>query len=371
MQLSIETVNDSSKLSFVRRGSLRLLSWTVLTISGFPLINVAAASAADTAPLFSSTEALEVTITAPLDRIMSARSEDEEHESTLTYVNEDAENVELTVNVRVRGKFRARHDICDFAPLRLNFKKKQVKGTLFEDQDKVKLVTHCENSGAEHEQNVLKEYLTYQFLAKLTDLSFRTRLLRVTYIDSDGEHQTRTKYGFIIEHEDDLAERLDAHLAMVKSATMDNLDAAQGNLFAVFSYFIGNTDFSAQLGPKEEYCCHNAVLLTRDPGIYLPVPYDFDLSGMVDAPYAAPNPKYDIKRVTDRLYRGLCRDIDTLPDTLRQFVDLRETFETMVDEQDGLRLREKAVMKGFIDDFYDDIKNDKLIERNLIQNCQS
>ena len=363
-------MNDSSKLSFTRRFTPRLWILTAAAICLFPLPGSNPAYAGDTAPLFVDSHPLEVTINAPFDKIMRERSEDDEHEGTLVYTDANGESVELTVNVRVRGKFRARHDICDFAPLRLNFKKKQVKDTLFDDQDKVKLVTHCENKGAEHEQNVLKEYLAYRFLHTLSDLSFQTRLLRVTYVDSDSD-RSRTKYGFIVEHEDELAKRVDADIAMVKSAEIDHLDVEQTNLFAVHAYFIGNTDFSAQLGPKEEFCCHNAVLLTREPGVYLPVPYDFDLSGIVDAPYAAPNPKYGIKRVTDRLYRGLCRDIDSLPATLQMFTDNRDEFESMIDNLDGLMRRTRVEVKDFIDDFYKDIRDEASVERKLIETCSS
>lgn len=345
--------------------------WTRAWLAGFPilLIPVASAVAQNVAPLFTDTELLEVTITAPFEQIMDVRSEDAEHAGSLQYTETDGSEKSLVLQVRVRGKYRARKEVCDFAPLRLNFKKKEVRDTVFDGQNKVKLVTHCENAGSSHEQYIIKEYLTYQFLQAMTDLSFHTRLLRITYVDSESRSKTRTKYGFIIEHESDLSDRLDLALAQQKSVEIEQLEPLQTNLFTVFAYFIGNTDFSATLGPSKEFCCHNAVLLEPEPGLILPVPYDFDLAGMVDAPYAAPNPKYEIDEVTDRLYRGLCRDTHLLEQTLQMFTEKRPVFHSLVDEQQELRSGHKRKMKRYIDEFYRTIRDPKLIERKLIRTC--
>ena len=43
------------------------------------------------------------------------------------------------------------------------------------------------------------------------------------------------------------------------------------------------------------------------PGALLaPVPYDFDFSGLVDAPYAGPPEGIPVETVRDRIYRGYC-----------------------------------------------------------------
>ncbi|NIP93601.1 MAG: hypothetical protein GWN18_19895, partial [Thermoplasmata archaeon] len=70
---------------------------------------------------------------------------------------------------------------CEFPPLRLNFKKGQLDETLFDGQDKVKLVTHCRN-GDRYEQNVVKEYLVYRLYNVLTPLGFQVRMAHITYV---------------------------------------------------------------------------------------------------------------------------------------------------------------------------------------------
>jgi hypothetical protein len=72
---------------------------------------------------------------------------------------------------------------------------------------------------------------------------------------------------------------------------------------------IGNLDWSMRAGPAGEGCCHNGRLLavSRQPGIQvMPVPYDFDFSGLVSAPYAEAPAELKVSSVRQRLYRGYC-----------------------------------------------------------------
>ena len=347
--------------------------WTRCQSAVFPLISAillpAPAVAADTTPLFSNDWLIEATIEAPFNNIMRKRSEDIELEGMFNYSLPEGNQQQLNVKVRVRGKFRARKEVCDFAPLRLNFKKKQVKGTEFRGQDKLKLVTHCDNSGKKQDQLVLKEYLTYRFLAALTDNSFRTRLLRITYVDSAGRSKTRTKYAFLIEHKDQLADRVHARLAKVEAIEFDELDHIQTNLVTVFSYFIGNTDFSAVRGPNEGFCCHNILLLEQTPGLKLPIPYDFDFSGMVNAPYAAPNPRFHITTVKTRLYRGLCRNNELLESTFALFQTNRDAFYALIESLEGLSNKSKKAMTGYVNNFYKDLDNNAQVDRKFVTRC--
>ena len=339
----------------------------------FPLLVAAllpaGAAAVDTTPLFANDWLIEATIEAPFDDIMHERSEDIEPEGSFIYSQPDGTQKQLDIKVRIRGKFRARKDICDFAPLRLNFKKKQVDGTEFQGQDKLKLVTHCDNTGKKQDQLVLKEFLTYRFLAAMTDNSFRTRLLRITYVDSTGRSKTRTKYAFLIEHKDHLAERIDARLAKVEAIQFDELNHVQTNLLTVFSFFIGNTDFSAVRGPNEGFCCHNVLLLEQTPGLKLPIPYDFDFSGMVNAPYAAPNPRFRITTVQTRLYRGLCRNNALLESTFDLFQDNRDNIYAMINTLEGLSKKSNRAMTGYVKDFYKVLDNDGKVNKKFLTKC--
>ena len=146
------------------------------------VLSLRVATADSPGPLFQGDEPLRVTITAPLSALLRARPEAPEFKGVFSYREPSGTPVELDIQVRARGNFRLR--ICHFPLLHLNFRKSQVEGTLLDHQNKLKMVVHCKDSGR-YDQMVLREYLAYRLLNALTDLSFRVRLLQVTYVDSD------------------------------------------------------------------------------------------------------------------------------------------------------------------------------------------
>ena len=160
---------------------------TFLALSQVCVGMSSAASARDADPLFTKNSILDATLVAPLDRIMQQRDSDEEFPGTFELVLEDGSALQVPVQVRTRGNYRRRKDICLFAPLRLNYKKSEVTDTSLDNQDKVKLVTHCQDRSTSYEQAVIKEYLVYRMLNVLSDISFRVRLLRISYVDSDSD----------------------------------------------------------------------------------------------------------------------------------------------------------------------------------------
>lgn len=351
------------------------LVWTRRRLTVFPLLlallPLSSAFADHSTPLFSDDSIIKVSIRAPFSDIMRQRSEDFEPEGTFEYKDDSGEKKTFDIKVRSRGHFRARPDVCDFTPLRLNFKKKQVAGTEFEGQDKLKLVTHCELDGRHQEQLVLREYLAYRFYATLTDDAFRVRLLEVTYRDSNRRMKRKTRYAFLLETKDQVAKRTHIRFANVSSLKFDQLDQERTNLVTVFSYFIGNTDFSAIRGPKDEHCCHNVMLLTNKTGYFVPVPFDFDFSGIVDAPYAAPNPRFELSSVRERLYRGLCRNNELLPATLALFNENRGEIQALVDNLDALGGQTRKKLNNYIADFYKTIEEESMVEQEFLTECSS
>jgi hypothetical protein len=323
-------------------------------------------------PLFASQETLKVRIEAPFSTLMRERSDTEYVDGTLSYTDASGNEQLLDLKLRARGKYRMQRSTCDLPPVRLNFRKKQVMGTEFAGQDKLKLVTHCENRGTRYEQGVLKEYLAYKFLNALTPLSFGARLLHVDYVDTE-RGETDTRYSFVIEDDDRLAERIGAEPVKLPRLSYEGLNGQYANLVAVFEFMIGNTDFSMVVGARNDNCCHNTVPFSIEgegEGNYV-IPYDFDFAGLVNASYAKPNPKLPITRVVQRLYRGLCVHNSHLDGTLQQFQDKREVFREMVSSLEGLddKTRERALQ--YIDGFYKIIDDDSSVQRHLVRKCLS
>jgi hypothetical protein len=322
-----------------------------------------------TRPLFISDSTLAITIEGPFSTIMRNRDEAEEFPATLKYSNAEGAEHQLDIQLRARGKFRRKRDICSFAPLRVNFQKKQAEGTVFAGQDKIKLVTDCQSSSSNFQQYVLKEYLAYKILNLMTDRSFSTRLLRVTYVNSDKKGNPRESYAFFIEEREHIADRLGMELVKIKKTNYSALDSAHTNFINLYEYFIGNTDYSLVLGPAESNCCHNAVLFQQGENPYISIPYDFDHAGLVDAPYAAPNPKFRIKRVTQRLYRGRCANNPQLDSSVQQFIDRRDDINRLVQELDGFEKRSIKRTMSYIDAFYKVATNPKSVQKKIVKKC--
>jgi len=162
---------------------------------------------AESAPLFASHEPLAFTLRTDIQWLRDERSDEEEVAGTVTLMGADGTESVLPVDVRARGEFRRMKRNCNFPPLRLDFPKSEMEGTVFEGQDKVKLVTPCHDSRDNYQDYVYLEYLAYRVYNLRTPLSNRVRLVEITYEDIEDDYDTRTKYGFLIEADEEMAAR--------------------------------------------------------------------------------------------------------------------------------------------------------------------
>jgi hypothetical protein len=270
-----------------------LIAFGILAAAG------SAQAAQPAKPLFADDQLIHVTIKGSISQLAS--SEDRSH-SVPTTVSIGAET--LPAQLSPRGITRLRKETCDFPPIRVDFTGDPPASSMFAGQNRLKLVTHCQ-SNASFQQYVLLEYAAYRLYNLLSPMSFRARLAQVDYVENSGRTLT-SRLGFFIEDLSDVAKRNDMKEAQVGAriqvATLNPPDAAR---FAVFQYMISNLDWAMQAGPAGDACCHNSRLIspTGSPP-YSTVPYDFDYSGFVDAPYAVPPEGISVSSVKVRRYRG-------------------------------------------------------------------
>jgi len=338
------------------------------TVTMFVFLAASAWAETGNAPdaLFQSDETLQVTITAPLTSLVKERPKEDYLPGIFQFTEADGSVVDLDLRIRTRGHFR--HRTCDFPPLRLNFKKSQTDGTLFDKQNIMKLVVHCENSN-KYEQIVLREFLAYRIFNAITDLSFRVRLLRVTYVDSEEQRKQQTYYAYLIEHKKRLAKRHDRKEEIIERATIGSIQSDQLNLTSIFELLIGNTDFSPIAGAPGDMCCHNYVLFGNSVDPLVAIPYDFDQSGIVNAPYAAPSPNFRIRNVRTRLYRGRCVNNEHVPASLQKFRDGRDAIYAVIDAQEGLTSSTRKSVVKYIDKFYKLIDDPSDVDKHIISKC--
>lgn len=289
-------------------------------------------------PLFEDHAVLDVTLRGPLGSVFDDTEDRAEREFVIQF-NGD----ERPVEVRVRGNSRVR--VCEFPPLRLNFRQADVAQTVFDGQDKLKLVTHCRNQDRA-EQDLLEEYVAFRIFNVLTDLSFRVRLMRISYVDTDGklEDKGSHRFAFVLETVEQLAARMGAQPVTMEGVPKRRHDLERAALVYVYQYLIANTDWGLVKADYDEGCCHNIELFEID-GIVVIVPYDLDLAGLVNARYAFPDRTLRIKKVTQRLYRGLCTDRSILGAALDEVIARETEIARVLKETPGLTddNREKAI----------------------------
>lgn len=312
---------------------------------------------------------LDVTIEGPFTTIMRERKLDEDQPAVLTYNDAEAGEVRVELGVRTRGRFRRQSKVCRWAPLRLNFKKSTVENTEFAGADKMKLVTHCRDKSKAYTQALLSEYLAYRILNTVTDASFRVRLLRVTYIDTDKRDREHTELAFIIEHKSQLAKRIGRDLNETKATEIELLDGRHTNLTSIYQFLIGNTDFSPIRAAPGEPCCHNYMLFGSEAGHILPIPYDFDMSGIVDAPHAEPNERFDLHSVRQRLYRGRCDNNEHVAASVQAFLHKKKAIYDLVNGNELYEPRTRDKTLRFLNDFYATISDPKRVQEKLIDTC--
>ncbi|NJK98032.1 MAG: hypothetical protein HC905_26785 [Bacteroidales bacterium] len=134
--------------------------------------------------LFCSENIIDLQLELYFDSLLAGgTSEELRYQAILkTIVNKKTDKT-FNIKLSKRGHFRKFPNICDFPPLRIHFKEKEVVGTEFEGLKKIKIVTHCQNNDSAFDQYVVQEYLIYKAYNLLTEHSFRVRLARIRYVD--------------------------------------------------------------------------------------------------------------------------------------------------------------------------------------------
>ena len=314
-----------------------------------------ASSTAIAEPLFDGDAVMNIRIEGPLSELF-----DDEHPAPRDFML-TASASSYPVRIDTYGKSRRR--VCHFPLLRVVFEEATplLEGNAPAERT-IRLVTRCKNTqGAE--VNLAEEYIAYRILNLLTDFSYRVRLLRVGYRDASSDGKAETAHAFAVESEHALARRLGGDLLNLNALPKARLDESHAALVYVFQYLIGNTDWSLVTAHEDTYCCHNGQLMQKEGSIVF-LPYDFDISGLVNPPYARPDPSLRIKRVTRRLYRGYCGPTEALRAALDRVTVRREAILDLVRQAPLLSSRARERDIRYLESFFREAQDpEKLLEK--------
>lgn len=249
--------------------------------------------------------------------------------SMLAYRLPDGSWDSLEISAHARGNWRRAN--CFLTPVMIKIKKSAAKGTPFEGNKEMKLVLPCRENEPGQDY-VLKEYMAYKIYEAISPFHFKTRRLSIEMTDEKGKRSKSYQVeGFLIEDIDQVASRHGANKMKrnVHPLEQDDEVSIQNDLF---QYMIGNTDFSSAYQ-------HNEKLLFLEGRKAIPLPYDFDMCGLVNADYAVVSQiqgeALHLTSVTQRLFRGFRRNPALYAQVRQQYMDLKGDILARVDALKG------------------------------------
>ncbi|MEY3051036.1 MAG: hypothetical protein RLY31_821 [Bacteroidota bacterium] len=293
-------------------------------------------------------EIVSIQLIADLDSLVDNRYADRYYEGQFFFSDRDGIRYHLPVSVRARGKFRRRH--CDFPPLKLKFDSESLVSAGFNRMNELKLVTHCLDDRITSTEQVFREYLAYKLYNILTPHSFRVQLVKVTYQDAGEKKRKLKRWGLLIEDLEELEARTGTTTCECLGQTGEALHPNHEKITALFQYMIGNTDWDIPM-------LRNVKLLQLSDGQFVPVPYDFDFSTLVNAPYARPNTNVGQHSMQQRVYLGEMRTARELQPILRYFQRKQEPLYQTVRSFRQLPEASRQEILRFLDSFYLEIEN--------------
>ncbi|MBT8183441.1 MAG: hypothetical protein KJN76_01265 [Eudoraea sp.] len=313
-------------------------------------------------PLFGDSSPLAIKLKFSTKKIKAETNDSTYVASVFYYQLADSGWDSLPIDIRARGHFRKNN--CYYVPLKLKFGKSVIKGTIFEQHRKLKLVSPCLRE-LDNNDYLLKEYLAYKLFEVISPYHLRTRLAAFEFVEEKGDRTKNHKLkAILIEDMDQLAERFNGRemKRRVHPLQQDDLASLRNDLF---QYLIGNTDFSNR-------SLHNEELLYTE-NKYVPIPYDFDMSGLVNASYATisgmQNMKGSIASVTERVYKGYNRGNELLEQVRQEFIAHKAEMLAVVD---GLKVEFNNPnrfneAREFVNEFFEVVEDDKKFQRRVIE----
>jgi hypothetical protein len=313
--------------------------------------------------IFAEEEPASITLIYDIRYFLRNKHKDEYIKARMIYHLNNTIDIEHEIRLKARGKNR--YENCPFPPIWINISKADFKNRQLEGIKKIKMVTHCARSQANFNY-IFKEYLLYKMYSLLTPYSFRVRLIKVKYIDTGRKNKEYDAWGFFIEPEDLLADRLDAYPLKKDNIGLNQTDPGLTDIMAVFQYLIGNADYSIT-GRQNVKLLILKDIENRNP---IPVPYDFDYSGFVNANYAIPGDNLGITSVTQRYFLGPCRSEEAFKQIFSYFNEKSEEIYNLVESFEYLSEKEKNRAIEYLDEFFLNAGNSGYIIKNIRSTCR-
>jgi hypothetical protein len=313
--------------------------------------------------LFGKEEPLYLTLKTDINAFKRARRKDEYQPAEMTCQVNETFQVVSPVRIKPRGIFRL--ETCSMPPFWLNIRDSGIKTEELKDIKRMKVVVRCSDAGP-HKYYVLREYLVYRIYNLISPYSFRTRLVYLKYEDTGKKPKNSEDWAFLIEPEDMMAERLDGRFFENDKLSLKTVNPEMMDLVAMFQYMVGNGDYSVTGR-------HNLKILAVNPpgpAGFLPVPYDFDYTGLVNANYAVPGETLGIKSVRERYFLGACRADEQYLNAIRKIEEHKEEIFELILGFEYLDEDERYKLISYLQSYFNESEDKRFIANSIASTCR-
>lgn len=316
----------------------------------------------DVSKLFRSEEPLDIRLGFSFKDVKKSDKETAVSQEWLHFKDGSGVWDSLRVDLFARGNFRKEH--CFFTPLKIKIDKKEREGTIFKGNKTLKLVVPCQSNKMADDLTI-KEYMIYKMYEEVSPYHFHTRLVNLTITDRSGKQEKSFEIkAFLIEDDSEIADRfageMKKDIQLNPYRFKDTVSIRQD----FFQFMIANTDWSTVVQ-------HNIAVMQLANKDYIPLCYDFDMSGLVNAPYSVVNPLIPINFVTERYYWGVCRDESLFQDTRAYYLSIENNiWEAYNKVAPAMTANEQENTKKFLTAYFDILKDDRKFKDNIFSNCR-
>jgi len=374
-------------------------------------------------PLFSSARMLRVRIEAPLASLFSstsaakagsqrkdpgparsgrtrnvaktadnAKPHDEDVAGTLSYEDDSNQTIVLPdVRFSLRGHTSLDPTECTFPKLSATLEPGEaLDRSIFRGLKSIKIGTHCGERGdgerspkgrLANDKAPLREAFVYRLLDTLGVTTLKARPAEITYIDG---HETR-RHAMLLEDVDATAARLGAGKEIDKSKFTNARDMFDPDLAVKLAFgeaLIGNFDWCVKWTVDDTYRCDarrilwNVVALARPNGRAIPLPYDFDIAGMVngshgwfpqvyDESFPGTRSRADVEVLGQVGRTRLLFTRVQLDRARKEFMARRNAAYRALDETE-LDPEGRSIIKNYMDAFFAAIDRDDAFYRQVV-----
>jgi hypothetical protein len=332
----------------------------LIIAAGFLLLRSATAQSTSLLDTIIRGGFTDVSLTLDWKQLERKRKDKAYADARMTCTGPGQDTIDLEGRIRTRGARRL--EICSRPPLKVKFEKDDLARATLSEMNEIDIVHPCLDP-AVYEQFILREYLAYKLWEILSPYTFRTQLIRLHYTTPDGSAYQPPATAFLLEDPEEVATRLSGREYGSEVISQNALETRAVVMMYLFQFMIGNTDWFVTNRHNLDFFGFpgHALLVT--------VPYDFDYSGLVDAPYASHHESLDLASVTTRYYQGKCYPEEEVRAALEPFLANKAAILEAWKAVPGLDERSVRHVTEYLQQFYDIVESPKKFEQQVLRHC--